>query len=410
MSESLAAAPPLIRPSVEEGAWERWLPPLVGLLLACYLLDESVPLKVAISPLIGASALLWVMLSRFGSPGSGLWRLLLLVFLLSCAASLASSALQTGVSVNAFYPLLFVGLAFRRPTGMSGFLSGLFLGMLGVTLFGWYRFVSGEGGLLSEHALGYWGLKYTQATRNSDALAPILLSGMALSGVLAGVQGARRVAIWAGLLLALPALALTFARSAWLAVILFLVLQAGSNLRTLLRLLALALLGGSALLVLVAVVAPDAFSDAIDLVALLERLQSIYDPEINSSNDERSRLLTYAFRLGLEHPILGAGAGQFNCCVAELGYRELIDNLHPENIYFHLWSEYGVVPATTALALHAMAALRGLRSRGAPEHMAGATLAALILWLQMNSELPSLLVWSLLGVATSLALRRSTTA
>lgn len=387
--------------------WQRWLAVLAGLLLPIYLLDESIELKTMLSPAIGGACLVWLLSSRFvRGMGSSAWRLLLLFFVVSYMISLAASAIAVGFTLNAVYPLLFVGFCLRRPTVVRSFAFGLFVGLLGVALLGWYRFVTGEGGLISEHALGYWGVKYTEATRNSDALVPLLVSATALALIQRRPTGALRVLSLMALVIGLPALALTFARSAWLAIIAFLLLCGSSNWRMLLRVALLAVFVGLALFIVVSSVAPGFVADALDLVALLERLQSIYDPSIESSNSERVRLLTYAAEVGLGHPLIGAGAGQFGCCVEELGFRDLLGMRHPENLFMHLFSEFGVVPSLSALAIVTIACVRGLRAASAERRLAGAALAGLILWLQMNSELPSLFIWVLLGVIASVALYR----
>lgn len=390
-----------------DAGWQRWPAVLAGLLLPIYLLDESIELKTVLSPAIGGACLAWLLSSRFvRGMGSSTWRLLLLCFVVSYTISLAISAIAVGFTLNALYPLLFVGFCLRRPTVVRSFAFGLFVGLLGVALLGWYRFVTWEGGLISEHALGYWGVKYTESTRNSDALVPLLVSATAVALIQRRPTGVLRALSLMALVIGLPALALTFARSAWLAAITFLLLCGSSNWRMLLRVALLAVFVGLALFVVVSSVAPSFVANALDLVALLERLQSVYDPSIESSNSERVRLLTYAAEVGLEHPLIGAGAGQFGCCVEKLGFPDLLGMRHPENLFMHLFSEFGVVPSLSALAVVIIASVRGLCAASSERRLAGAALAGLILWLQMNSELPSLFIWVLLGVIASVALYR----
>lgn len=384
-----------------------WIALLSGLLLPVYLLDDSVALKSVLSPVIGLACFAWLFASRFdGRAAGGALCLALLCFAGSYALSLAASALGMGLTLNAAYPLLFVGLCLRAPTGIGPFVRGLFVSLLAITVFGWVRFISGEGGAPGEHALGYWGIKYTEATRNNDALAPILVSALALAAfqrLHEGSARAWRLLVWFALLIGIPALALTFARSAWIAVVCFVVLQSGSNWRVFVRLALSLAVAGTVLMAVAAMIIPDFFEQAVDLAALLERLQSIYDPSISSSNADRSRLLTYGVLLGLNHPLFGVGAGQFECCFAEFGFSDLLGALHPENLILHLFSEFGIVPAFSALAVIAIAIARGLRSRAPNRHSAGALLTALMLFLQMNSELPSLFVWVLLGVTAGVA-------
>lgn len=410
MSADASFAAPGHRPAARDDALQTLAAALCGLLLPLYLFDESVALKAALSPAIPASVLFWILVSRFdGGVGSATWRLAIVALAVTFTGSVIASMLGEGVTINAFYPFLFIALCMRQPHGIRAFATALFAALLVVTLVGWYRFVTVTGGTVVEHGFGYWGIKYTASTRNSDALAPMLLSSMALVTLLrlpAGAAPGRRLALWIALAVALPALALTFSRGAWIAVLLLLLSSSGTSWRVLVRMALLLAIAGTVLLALAAIVAPDTFSSAVDLVALLQRVQSIYDPEIQSSNDERARLLTYAVEVGLEHPLFGAGAARFNCCAAQLGFPELADNLHPENIFLHLFSEYGLLPAVSTFMILVMAAWRGLRSDRSAPRLAGAALAAFIVWLQLNSELPSLFIWSLLGVLCSVAVHR----
>jgi hypothetical protein len=110
--------------------------------------------------------------------------------------------------------------------------------------------------------------------------------------------------------------------------------------------------------------------------------------------------------LGLYDPITGVGPGQFGAYVCKLGYPELAGALHPENLFMHLFSENGIVSSISLLTVLVIAGRDGLRGTTAEQVIAGSAMGALILWLQMNSELPSLFIWVLLGVITSAALNR----
>lgn len=385
---------------------------IVGLLLPLYLLDESVALKAMLSPLIGASCVALLLVSRFNTgAGSELWRLLALGLALSYPISLFGSVLGDGVGVNAFYPLLFLALCFRVPFATNRIVRGLCISLVGVVLFGWVRFITGEGGVPAEHALGYWGIKYTEATRNNDVLAPLMLSGIALATMKIRTTDTpvlfMRWGPWMSLVLALPALALSFSRSAWLAAICFLLLNSGFNWRTLLKSVIALFAAATVLLVVVNVIAPDLIGTAVDLVALTDRFLSIFDPKIESSNGERSRLLAYAISVGLEHPLLGVGSGRFDCCFAKLGFYGLRGSLHPENLFLHLFSELGFFVAFFSLTLLIIAGRYGLRSGHPAPHFAATTLMTFVVWLQFNSELPSLLVWAVLGIACSVSLSRA---
>lgn len=384
---------------------------MVGLLLPLYLLDESVALKAMLSPLIGLSCVGLLIVSRSKlSAGNGMWRLLAVCFTMAYTSSLFVSILGAGVGVNAFYPLLFIALCFRAPFVLNGFLRGLFLGLLALVLFGWSRFITGEGGLPAEHMLGYWGIKYTAATRNGDALAPLMLTGITLAFIRPLSSGASswfvRWILWISLTIALPALALTFARSAWIAAVCFLLLNSGFDWRRLMKSASAVCIAIFALYTVARFVAPDLIDKTIDPVALIERIQSIYNTNISSSNNERARLLSYAINLGINHPLFGVGSGGFECCIRELGYFDLMGSRHPENLFLHLFTEYGFLAAFFSFACLVVAGGHGLRSALPAARFAAATLISFVVWLQFNSELSSFFVWVVMGIACSVALRR----
>lgn len=394
--------------SIQSSA-ERLASRLLGLLLPAYLLDESIAFKSIATPLLLAALAGLLLTSRYGSADRPpVARLGLFVFAAAYLSSVAVSALEHSPPINAAYPIVFAVLAIRRPAAIREFVVGFFAGTMLLVLLGWYRFVTGEGGTPSEHALGYWGIKYTLATRNSDALAPLL--GMVGAVFVlsrrtaAGARQRRFIGILA-LVLCVPALALTYSRSAWLAAAAFLVLAHHGDLRRLVKAALIVAVMGLGLLVAVNAFAPELVQSIADLAALAERLRSIYDPSVDSSNDERRRLLTYAVELGWSHPLAGAGIGQFNCCYGEFGYPDLKAALHPENLFFHLWAENGIA---CALGLVIAVASAALDRRPAPEasRLARAVLVTMVIWLQFNSELPSLLVWIVLGLAWSSATAR----
>lgn len=380
----------------------------LGGLIPLYLLDESVWLKQVAPPLI-ASAIVATILTSVWSPTKGTvgWRLAFITFAAGYTLALAYSAVVHGVSVNALYPLLFLAICWVRVDDALVF-ARTFTGSLGfIVLLGWYRFVTGDGGLVEEHALGYWGIKYTTSTRNGDALAPLLSLYVAVAVLTHADRPSLALwlkgSLWVLVAMSASALALTFSRSAWVAAVVFLLLRSSGHLA---RLLMLAIGTGVLLVVCyfgLLIAAPEVATNAVDILALLERVRSIYDPSVDSSNVERLRLAGYALELGLTNPIVGVGAGRFDCCFAETGYLDLAGGLHPENLFLHLLTEYGVLSSAGLLMLLMASMNIGLRSAVTAQRTAGALLGSMIVWLQLNSELPSLLVWCVLAVSVGVA-------
>jgi hypothetical protein len=371
---------------------------LAGALIPIYFLDDSVALKAQLFTLLIGVLLVWLFASGFVfSTGSEAWRLAVWCFAAAYSISMAAAVLTgDSATVNAMYPLLFIVFCFRRPVAVRPFFYGLSIGLAALTLFGWYRFITVDGGVISEHALGYWGIKYTEATRNSDALTPAIVTAIAIAGLQQKQAVTTRLLLGAALAIGLPAVILSSSRSAWIAVAAFVFFYGGMKRRMLLHIAAIAVVGGVALMLL-----ENLAVSADGNAALFERAISIVNPNIDSSNLSRSRLLMYAMELGLYNPIVGVGPGHFSAYVCRLGYPELIGAMHPENLFMHLFSEYGIASSVTLLVVLGLACRDGLRATTSELFTAGSAMGALMLWLQMNSELPSLFIWVLLGVITS---------
>lgn len=373
---------------------------LTGLLIPIYFLDDSVALKARLFAILIGVLLLWLFASGVAfRGGADAWRFALTCFAASYSISVASALFDDAdVTVNAIYPFLFMALCFRRPTTLRPFFYGLSTGLALLVLFGWYRYFAVDGGVLSEHALGYWGIKYTEATRNSDALVPAIVTATAIAGLRQPRALWVRVSLWTALSIALPAVVLSCSRSAWIAVTAYLFITSGFRWRLLAQLAVLCIIAAAALM-LFRHVAAGSIAD----VALFERAMSIVNPLIDSSNISRTKLLMYALELGLCNPVAGVGPGQFGANVFRFGYPELDGAMHPENLFMHLFSEYGMAASLSLLVLLWIACRTGLRSMTSGQFTAGAAMGSLMLWLQMNSELSSLFIWVMLGVISSAA-------
>lgn len=385
-------------------------PFVYGLLLPLYLLDESIYGKQFVGPGLVVCMISLLGTSKYSLKGRGdRFRLLLVSLSLVMLFSLIWHGLR-GVGTfefNVVYPLFFIALSIRKSNGLRGLVAGAFVGLSIVVGIGWYRFITGSGGLGPEHALGYWGVKYTESTRNSDVLAPLLLFCLCV-----GLSSTRRLVtypmarlatnavILVGILLSASTLLLSQSRGAWFSAIIFIALSFRPSPRTFAKILVV-FLG-----LMFVVILEGRSDDMIDVANLVERARSIYDPSVDSSNDERGELLKYAAETAITYPILGAGPGQFSCCAIKFGYPKLANNLHPENLFLHVASEYGILSAFLLAALLMQAIVSG-RSAGTPDtRIASNFLISSVIWLQFNSELASLLLWSLLALLVSIATRR----
>ena len=240
------------------------------------------------------------------------------------------------------------------------------LGCLWEVLVGWYRFISGDGGLVAEHALNYWGIRYDVSSRNGDALyaiVPILLSQFVPW---------RAVQIGAALI-CLPATVLTYARSAWLTLIFFYF-----RIRRLLGFVLLALL-------VVGVALATGSGDSI-----ADRFLTIFDINSHSSNLERINLLRFSVT---RVTVFGLGPGQFQAAgVSAAGLGTL---RQAEDFYLTMAVEAGVLATGAFLGLWIWSLVTS------PIRRIGIGLSIFLL---LNSEVDNIVVWLIFGLVMHTAL------
>ena len=384
----------------------KWLAFVAGLLVPTYLLDESIGIKQLTNALLAAVSAVFVLASSYDlRAGTPVLRAALIAFAFSFCLSTGLHGVQGTVPLNAIYPLIFAILVFRLPKNLSPVATGLFVSLVAVVLLGWYRFVFFVGGDAVEHALGYWGIKYTSATRNSDALAPMILLALSLGSIRFQPQVGRiaRALPWVGLTLSAPAAVLSYSRSCWMSLAFFCTVLFWSRhgRGKLPGALAIVIAASASWFGVSFLVSEKTLVD----LTLEDRLQSIFDTSVHSSNEQRIRLLEYGLQLGLDHP-LGVGPSQFHLYAEQYGFPDLVDCLHPENLPMHFFTEYGWAPAAF-FVFYSLALIWHSRRFSTPKQQFGlAALVALFVWLQFNSELPSLLLWFVLGLICSMLMRK----
>lgn len=223
------------------------------------------------------------------------------------------------------------------------------------TLVGWYRFATGSGGIASEHVLGYWGIRYEVATRNGDVLYP-LAALLFVNRV--GSPGLRLVALTTSL----PAIILSYSRSAWIAVA---TLFIG-------RLKAAHLGLGAAIAVLLTIVLGRGRS-------LSERFFSIFEQDSRASNTERIAIAEQAIR---SLSPFGTGPGVFRAGNVSLAR-------HAENLFLTVGVEMGVFALAALLLLWATILIRTTEKRA---------VVALTIFVIFNTELDNVFLWLLVGL------------
>jgi hypothetical protein len=279
--------------------------------------------------------------------------------------------------------------------------------MIAVIL-GYYRFVFLEGGILTEHLLGYWGIRYTPATRNSDVLYP-LVAAILSAGLIrnASSQGMRAILMLASSF-SITAVVLTQSRSGWIALLVAAVTMywtAFRPLRSGKQGIVWILLAIVISLVIVASL-PEQYSDL-----LLSRAKTILGAEqevAETSNVERMERYTSVVTVIANNP-LGIGVGNYSCAVGEID-REV---KHAENAYLTLTMEGGWVAGVSFVAillyLYQRLRIRVQNSHASGDQVGGVSttlLIALAAYFLFNDEVNSLFVWSLLSAVGSVIPRR----
>jgi len=248
------------------------------------------------------------------------------------------------------FPTIILLVALVQPDlrGLTRLL--LVLGVTGILLagYGLYGFVTGATGAIEEHLLGYFGITYTEATRNGDILY-IIVPFWCLAGLLwsrYGVASARwgRVTLWCLLGCLSLALLMSFVRGIWITIPLtcifggVLIRKPGKRFAAAaaiaIALLAITQLGG-----IIGQLATAWGGSAQQLVARAQTVGTLESSaQASNRNENRLVLIRAAVKIGVESSPFGLGIGQFRNVAPEEA--ELVVN-HAENMYLQVFCEQG---------------------------------------------------------------------
>lgn len=261
-------------------------------------------------------------------------------------------SLTAKYSLMAMLPLLVALIASDRRT-LDVALGCLLLTSIAVLAYGAYGYFTGNIGDPVEHTLGYFGVTYTQSTRNSDMLYIQTLIWLLFALLLTSPKGTRKHPLLTLLLVALlissvAAVIMSLVRGTWVTVILVLgslwlsirkhvpVLSVGKGLWWA---LALAAVAGIMLLL------PE---DPFRLVAA--RWESLFrlSDEGGNSNAARIALTSKVLQIIVAHPITGVGVGNLRFHLADFAFGSVN---HAENVYLQLLTEQGVLGFIAFLGL-----------------------------------------------------------
>lgn len=314
-----------------------------------------------------------------------------------------------GIGYILVYPA--IALAFRH-VEVRWLLWTLLGGCVLAISIGYGRYFTLSGGTLSEHTLGYWGIKYLPSTRNSDVLYA-MVSSLVATGLYAFARTRliRLVLIFI-VIASFSAVILSLSRSAWIALstgyaaLLWFTRKHSVGVRRRAQTIGV-------IVFLSLVVATTFNSKAVDFHydLIVDRMLSIVDnADPAASNQERLDLARDAVTGILRHP---AGVGVGNAAYA-LGY-PLHSVGHAENAWLTLGLEGGwlaIAAFTSVLVwlLHSTKPPGSTQAAGRADASAAIGMALLVstcTYLLFNHELNSLFLWSVLAVVWAIKRRKS---
>jgi hypothetical protein len=217
-----------------------------------------------------------------------------------------------------------------------------------LAIYGLYGFVTWRTGDLTEHVQMYFGVAYTGATRNADALYLIVpfwcLVGALWSGY--GTAGSliRKTLAWCLLTGLGIALTFTYVRGIWITMPLTF-LFGGVMLRKWTS--KAKLIAGATIALLILTAAASGLVNSLEaagvpasrMLARMNTIASMEQPTSGgNSNENRLDLILGALAIGAKHSPLGIGVGQFRYAIEK--YTEFPAN-HAENMYLQVFAEQG---------------------------------------------------------------------
>lgn len=247
---------------------------------------------------------------------------------------------------------------------------------------GWFRYFSFTGGIASEHAIGYWGIRYLPATRNSDVLYPLALSALSLNGFVKS-RTYVKVLFAALFVLGASSVMLSLSRGAWFALagVFAVVIGAFGRKYVLIALFTLPIFCLAAWSI-----TPEIFVDLIVERALT--LGTMGDSRV--SNVDRLIVAKDSLVALVQYPF-GVGFGNMGWAV----FRDGAPLWNSENAWLTIGVEGGWVALLLFLYLTFAQIVRAAK---APTSVGGLLTVSIFVYLIFNYELNSAFMWALLSV------------
>jgi hypothetical protein len=314
-----------------------------------------------------------------------------------------------GIGYILAFPIL--ALIFRQ-LKVVWLLSALLSGCVLALSIGYIRFITLSGGIPSEHALGYWGIRYLPATRNSDVLYAIVSSLIATGLYASASTRLIRVVLMFVSIASFAAVIVSLSRGAWLALLtgyvalLWFTRQQHIPVRR--RVQAIGVI------VLMGIVFVTWFNPAgtySDYDAIIDRMHSITDASDPSvSNRDRINLAMDAVVGILRHPT-GVGVGNIAYALGRpMGSIGSAENawltIGLEGGWFAL-AAFSLVLLWVFLSINPIASGRSVTDNGLLSAIGTALVVAICSYLMFNYELNSLFLWSVLATVLGIERRGS---
>lgn len=317
----------------------------------------------------------------------------------SLLASLNDVAVSFGDTQWFFYSLFVIPLTWIEMDLKQREIFGLnfFIALLIPCFVGWYRFVTGSGGMLSEHAIGYWGIKYMTSTRNSDVLIPVIAFASSVYCIFyTNLYGIFvRVLMSLASALIVLSIVLSQSRGAWIALlvmILFLIKDRGKG--ALIYLGCLLAIGGVVILIVI-----GENQGLLDiLVFKFQSIVSVDASGVTNSNQERGGLIFKAVNTWIKYPF-GVGINAFPELVRFQGDGVGFMN-HAENLFVTILVELGVLGFLGVVAYFIASLSRGYALQKRTGYALPFLVSlALFVYCLFNYEVKSLFFWCCIAIS-----------
>lgn len=310
-------------------------------------------------------------------------------------------------ALMAFLPLLASLIAVDEKSARVALACAAITGV-GVLAYGAYGFFTGRTGDPLEHTLGYFGVTYTESTRNSDVLYFQATFWLLLAYLYPNLRRRRTVTVvvLSLLLLALlGAIILSLSRGAWVAglitPLLLLVIWNQSSVRISRRAVWLVLMLGFGIVVGIYVVPQEWLSMVVARWGSLFTLS----PEGGNSNAARVALINEVLEICAAHPLLGVGVGNLRYYLVDFQFGAAN---HAENVYLQALAEQGLLGLVSLLGIMfwvGACLVRAVRYAKAADGITSWILLGLVInWAVyglFNSLLDNMWFWALLSLAAA---------